>query len=136
MDPQRIGGFAAGLGGPESHTAIMARALGLPAALAVAGLLGHIDPGDTVVVDGTAGTVVISPDGKTVARYEEEREALEREQRQLARLKRLPAVTRDDVEIVLQANLELPPELGHALAAGAPGPGLRRTPVPYTNPQD
>src|SRR6266853_6021095 len=121
MDPRRIGGFAAEFGGPESHTAIMARALGLPAVLGVAGLLGHIDPGDTVVVDGSAGTVVINPDGKTVARYEEEREALEREQRQLSRLKRLPAVTRDDVEIVLQANLELPRELDQALAAGAQG---------------
>src|ERR1700719_1388268 len=107
MDPQHIAGFAAVLGGPESHTAIMARALGLPAVLGVAGVLGHIDPGDTVVVDGAAGTVVINPDGKTVAHYEEEREALEREERQLARLKRLPAVTRDEVEIVLQANLEL-----------------------------
>src|SRR5713226_2872056 len=136
MDPQRIAGFAAVLGGPESHTAIMARALGLPAVLGVAGLLGHIDPGDTVVVDGSAGTVVINPDGKTVARYEEEREALEREQRQLSRLKRLPAVTRDDVEIVLQANLELPRELDQALAAGAQGLGLVRTEFLYMNRED
>ena len=136
MDPQRIAGFAAVLGGPESHTAIMARALGLPAVLGVAGLLGHIDPGDTVVVDGTAGTVVINPDGKTVARYEEERRALEREQRQLARLKRLPAVTRDDVEIVLQANLELPRELGQAVSAGAQGLGLVRTEFLYMNRED
>ena len=136
MDPQRIAGFAAVLGGPESHTAIMARALGLPAVLGVAGLLGHIDPGDTVVVDGAAGTVVINPDGKTVAHYEEEREALEREERQLARLKRLPAVTRDEVEIVLQANLELPRELGQALAAGAQGLGLVRTEFLYMNRED
>ncbi|HYM03487.1 MAG TPA: phosphoenolpyruvate-utilizing N-terminal domain-containing protein, partial [Stellaceae bacterium] len=52
MDPRRIAGFATVLGGAESHTAIMARALGLPAVLGVAGLLGHIDPGDTVIVDG------------------------------------------------------------------------------------
>src|SRR5260221_617933 len=106
MDPQRIAGFAAVLGGPESHTAIMARALGLPAVLGVAGLLGHIDPGDTGGVDGTAGNVVISPDGKTVARYEEEREALQREQRHLAPLKRLPAGARADREILLQAHLQ------------------------------
>ncbi|HKW54588.1 MAG TPA: phosphoenolpyruvate--protein phosphotransferase [Stellaceae bacterium] len=136
MDPQRIAGFAAVLGGPESHTAIMARALGLPAVLGVAGLLGHIDPGDTVVVDGTAGTVVINPDSNTVAHYEEERQALAREQRQLARLKRLPAVTRDEVEIVLQANLELPRELGQAVAAGAQGLGLVRTEFLYMNRED
>ncbi len=136
MDPQRIAGFAAVLGGPESHTAIMARALGLPAVLGVAGLLGHIDAGDTVVVDGTTGTVVINPAAETVARYESERESLERERRQLARLKRLPAVTRDGVEIVLQANLELPRELDQALAAGAQGLGLVRTEFLYMNRED
>ncbi|HEX6841727.1 MAG TPA: phosphoenolpyruvate--protein phosphotransferase [Stellaceae bacterium] len=136
MDPKRIAGFAAVLGGPESHTAIMARALGLPAVLGVAGLLGHIDPGDTVVVDGSTGTVVINPDSKTIERYEEERHALEREQRQLARLKRLPAVTRDEVEIVLQANLELPREVAQAVAAGAQGLGLVRTEFLYMNRED
>ncbi len=136
MDPQRIAGFAAVLGGPESHTALMARALGLPAVLGVAGLLGHIDAGDTVVVDGTTGTVVINPAPETVERYESERESLERERRQLARLKRLPAVTRDGVEIVLQANLELPRELDQALAAGAQGLGLVRTEFLYMNRED
>ena len=136
MDPKRIAGFAAVLGGPESHTAIMARALGLPAVLGVAGLLGHIDPGDAVVVDGTMGTVVINPARETIARYESEQESLERERRQLARLKRLPAVTRDGVEITLQANLELPRELSQALAAGAQGLGLVRTEFLYMNRAD
>jgi phosphotransferase system enzyme I (PtsI) len=80
--------------------------------------------------------VVVNPDDKTVARYEEERAALEREQRQLARLKRLPAVTRDEVEIVLQGNLELPRELGQAVAAGAQGLGLVRTEFLYMNRED
>jgi phosphotransferase system enzyme I (PtsI) len=136
MDPQRVAGFAAVLGGAESHTAIMARALGLPAVLGVAGLLGHIDPGDTVVVDGTGGTVVINPRRETVAHYESEQELIERERRQLARLKRLPAVTRDEVEITLQANLELARELDQALAAGAQGLGLVRTEFLYMNRED
>jgi phosphotransferase system enzyme I (PtsI) len=136
MDPQRVAGFAAVLGGAESHTAIMARALGLPAVLGVAGLLGHIDPGDTVVVDGTGGTVVINPRRETVVHYESEQELIERERRQLARLKRLPAVTRDEVEITLQANLELARELDQALAAGAQGLGLVRTEFLYMNRED
>jgi phosphoenolpyruvate-protein phosphotransferase (PTS system enzyme I) len=136
MDPKRIAGFAAVLGGAESHTAIMARALGLPAVLGVAGLLGEIDAGAMVVVDGTSGTVVINPARETVARYEGQREVLELERRQLARLKRLPAVTRDDVEIVLQANLELPRELEQATAAGAAGIGLVRTEFLYMNRED
>lgn len=136
MDPRRIAGFAAVLGGAESHTAIMARALGLPAVLGVAGLLGHIDPGDMVVVDGDGGTVIINPGPDTVARYEERREAILREQRQLSRLKRLPAVTRDGVEITLEANLELPRELDQAVAAGAVGLGLVRTEFLYMNRED
>jgi phosphoenolpyruvate-protein phosphotransferase (PTS system enzyme I) len=136
MDPRRIVGFAAVLGGPEGHTAIMARALGLPAVLGVAGLLSDIDPGDTVVIDGTQGTVVLNPRRETVARYEEQQASIEREERQLARLKRLPAVTRDEVDITLQANLELPRELGQALAAGAAGLGLVRTEFLYMNRED
>jgi phosphoenolpyruvate-protein phosphotransferase (PTS system enzyme I) len=136
MDPRRIVGFAAVLGGPESHTAIMARALGLPAVLGVAGLLSDIDPGDTVVIDGTQGIVVLNPRRETVARYEEQQASLEREERQLARLKRLPAVTRDEVDITLQANLELPRELGQAVTAGAAGLGLVRTEFLYMNRED
>jgi len=136
MDPRRIAGFATVLGGRESHTAIMARALGLPAVLGVAGLLEHIDPGDIIVVDGISGTVVVNPKRETLERYEEQREVLQRERRQLARLKRLPAVTRDEVEITLQANLELPRELDQALAAGAAGLGLVRTEFLYMNRED
>jgi phosphotransferase system enzyme I (PtsI) len=136
MDPRRIAGFATVLGGRESHTAIMARALGLPAVLGVAGLLEHIDPGDIIVVDGTSGTVVVNPKRETLERYEERREVLQRERRQLARLKRLPALTRDEVEITLQANLELPRELDQALAAGAAGLGLVRTEFLYMNRED
>jgi phosphoenolpyruvate-protein phosphotransferase (PTS system enzyme I) len=136
MDPRRIAGFAAVLGGPEGHTAIMARALELPAVLGVAGLLGHIDAGDTVVVDGTDGTVVINPKRETIQRYEARQETLERAERQLGRLRRLPAVTRDEVEITLEANLELPRELEQALAAGAQGLGLVRTEFLYMNRED
>ncbi len=136
MDPRRIAGLAAVLGGPEGHTAIMARALALPAVLGVAGLLGQIDPGDVVVVDGTSGTVIVNPKRETIQRYEAQQETLEREERQLARLKRLPAVTLDEVEIALQANLELPRELEQALTAGAAGLGLVRTEFLYMNRED
>ncbi len=136
MDPQRIAGFATVLGGAQSHTAIMARALALPAVIGVAGLLGGIDSDDTVIIDGSTGTIIINPAPETITRYTERREALEREQRQFARLKRLPAVTRDSVEIALQANLELPRELDQALAAGAVGLGLLRTEFLYMNRSD
>ncbi len=69
MDPQRIAGFAAQFGGADSHTAIVARAIGMPAVLAVPDLLEHARAG-MVVVDGGEGTVVIDPTAETVADYE------------------------------------------------------------------
>ena len=136
MDPRRVAGFAAVLGGSESHTAIMARALGLPAVLAVAGLFGQVQQGDAVVIDGSAGTVVLNPTAATIERYEERREEFRKEQRQLARLKRVPAVTRDGEEVTLEANLELPRELEQAISAGAQGLGLVRTEFLYMNRDD
>ncbi|HKX08077.1 MAG TPA: phosphoenolpyruvate--protein phosphotransferase [Stellaceae bacterium] len=136
MDPRRVAGFAAVLGGSESHTAIMARALGLPAVLAVAGLFGEVQPGDAVVIDGSTGTVVLNPTAATIDRYEERQDEFRKEQRQLARLKRVPAVTRDGEEITLEANLELPREIEQAVAAGAQGVGLVRTEFLYMNRDD
>src|SRR2546421_1858735 len=65
MDPQHIAGFATEFGGVEGHTAIVARALGLPAVLAVPGLLEHAAADDRVVIDGTEGTVIIGPCAQT-----------------------------------------------------------------------
>src|SRR5436853_2453489 len=71
MDPRRIGGFATEFGGSDSHTAIMARALGLPAVLGVPGLLARARPDARLVVDGSAGTVIIDPSPETVEDYQE-----------------------------------------------------------------
>src|SRR5271167_2404385 len=136
IDPQRVAGFATVFGGAESHTAIVARALGLPAVLAVPGLLDHARADDTVVIDGGEGIVIIDPCPETIAEYEARRDAFERERRHLARLRKLPAVTRDGVEIILEANLELPVELPHALANGAMGLGLVRSEFLYMNRDD
>jgi phosphotransferase system enzyme I (PtsI) len=136
LDPRRIAGFATTLGGAQGHTAIMARALNLPAVLGIAGLLTDVDSGDTILIDGTAGVVVLNPQPDTVAEFIARRDALEREQRRLQRTRRLPAVTQDGVEILLQANLELPRELDQALAAGAQGIGLVRTEFLFMNRDD
>src|SRR5436305_1403579 len=136
MDPRRIGGFAAEFGGPESHTAIMARSLGLPAVLGVPGLLDGADAPSQVVVDGSAGTVILDPSAETIEAYREKRQDFARERRHLGRLRRVPAVTRDGIEIRLEGNLELPVELEQALANGAMGLGLVRTEVLYMNRED
>jgi phosphotransferase system enzyme I (PtsI) len=136
MDPEHLAGFCTVLGGAEGHTAIMARAMGLPAVLGVAGLVGQIRPGDAVVVDGSAGRVIVRPNPATLDGYERRRLSFLREQRQLARLARLPAVTRDGVEVTLEANIELPREIEMARAVGAHGIGLLRTEFMFMNRDD
>ena len=133
MDPRRVGGFACVLGGAESHTAIMARSLGLPAVLGVAGLLEGVVPGETVIVDGSDGLVILRPTAKRLAEYQRRQEAMEREARALVRLRTRPAVTRDGVTVALQANLELPREVSQARSSGAEGVGLLRTEFLYMN---
>src|SRR3954453_20733712 len=136
MEPRRIGGLAAEFGGREGHTAILARALGLPAVLAVPALLDWARAGAPVLIDGTEGVVIIDPRPETVEEYRARREELTRERRALTRLRRMPAVTRDGVEIVLEANLELPVELEHAIANGAMGLGLVRSEFLYMNREE
>jgi phosphoenolpyruvate-protein phosphotransferase (PTS system enzyme I) len=136
LDPKRIGGFATELGGPQGHTAIMARSLGLPAVVGVPGLSKRVLEGDTVIVDGASGTLTVAPDPETVAAAKRRRTTLRRERRTLAKLRDLPAVTRDGVAVSLRANLELPGELGAALESGAEGIGLLRTEFLYMNRSD
>ena len=136
MDPAHVGGFATAIGGSESHTAIMARSLGLPAVLGLAQLVLEVQVGDIVIIDGSAGRVIIRPKPATLSAYRERRMEFERAQRQLASLRRLPAVTRDGTAVTLMANVELPREAELAVAAGAEGVGLLRTEFLYMNRAD
>ena len=136
MDPALVGGFATAVGGAESHTAIMARSLGLPAVLGTGPLAGAVRTGDPVIVDGSAGRLILHPKPATLEDYERRRGELAEGQRQLAGLKRLPAVTRDGTAIALLANLELPRELELAIAGGAEGVGLLRTEFLFMNRPD
>ena len=136
MDPRRIGGFAAVFGGPENHSAIMARALGLPAVMGVTSLITRARHDATVIIDGSEGAVILDPAPATLDAYRQRQEAHAREHRHLTRLRRLAAVTRDGVEIRLEANLELPIELDQALANGAMGLGLVRTEFLFLNRDD
>ncbi len=136
MDPRQNRGFASVLGGAEGHTAIMARSLGLPAVLGVTGLTGGVHNGDTVVIDGSGGRVIVNPTARCLADYRRRRQQLAREARSLARLRNVRAVTRDGTEINLQANLELPRELDLARDAGAEGIGLLRTEFLFMNRDD
>ena len=136
LDPKRIHGFATELGGAESHTAIMARSLALPAVLGLAGLSTAVRTGDTIIVDGAGGRIFVNPTPSRLEEFHRRQLDLEKTERVLARLKKLPAVTRDGQRIGMLANLELPRELGMALAAGAEGVGLLRSEFLYMNRVD
>ncbi|MGH6929235.1 MAG: phosphoenolpyruvate--protein phosphotransferase, partial [Dongiaceae bacterium] len=118
------------------HTAIMARSLGLPAVLGLADLVGAVRNGDAVIVDGSKGRVIARPKPSTLEEYERRRGEFARAERQLAGLRRLPAVTRDGTAVSLLANLELPRETEAALAGGAEGVGLLRTEFLFMNRPD
>lgn len=136
FDPRRIAGFASVLGGAEGHTAIMARSLGLPAVLGVAGLLTGVRNGTTVVIDGVQGRVLIDPEPAVLEEYRcrQAERAMERER--LKGLRGLPAITGDGVPISLMANLELPRDMDTALDHGAQGIGLLRTEFLFMNRED
>lgn len=136
LDPRSVAGIATVLGGAESHTAIMARSLGLPAVLGVAGLMKAARTGETVIVDGPQGRVIVNPTPKTLTAYRKKRADHLRTRRALARLKDVPAITRDGARILLQANIELPSEVDSVLASGAEGIGLLRSEFLYMNRDD
>ncbi|HEX2581133.1 MAG TPA: phosphoenolpyruvate--protein phosphotransferase [Dongiaceae bacterium] len=136
MNPKTIAGFATSLGGRESHTAIMARSLGIPAVLGIPDLVARAESGDAIILDGQQGVAILRPSGQRVLEYRKKRAELEKYDKQLARLRRLPAVTRDGQRVGLLANIELPREAETALSAGAEGVGLLRTEYLYMNRGD
>ena len=133
LDPARLAGVATEEGGADGHTAVMLRALGVPTVLGVPGLSEAARPGDIIVVDGTAGSVILHPTAATLAQARKLVTAFAREQQRLGKLRRLPAVTEDGEQVELQANFELPAELPLIAQAGAAGIGLLRSEFLFMN---
>lgn len=133
IDPEHVVGIAAQMGGPQGHTAILARALGLPAVLGAAGLMEAVRSGDPILVDGELGQIVVHPTPVALQEYRRRRGERQEEERALRKLAGQPAVTRDGVSISLQANVELPMEMEHVIEAGAAGIGLLRTEFMFMN---
>jgi phosphoenolpyruvate-protein phosphotransferase len=133
LDPSRLAGVATDEGGSDGHTAIMLRALGVPAVLGAAGLSQAVWPGDLMVVDGAAGTVVINPSPATLVAARRAVTAFARVRQKLALLRRLPSITNDGQPVELQANLEIPAELPLIAQSGAAGIGLLRSEFLFMN---
>ncbi len=133
LEPSRVAGVVAEEGGADGHTAVMLRALGLPAVLGAAGAAHAIRAGETVVVDGRSGRVVRNPSAATLADARRAVTKYARERQRYAKLRRLPAETLDGEAVELQANLELPIELPLIAQSGAIGIGLLRTEFLFMN---
>ena len=120
-------GFVTDLGGQNSHTAIVARSLDIPAAVGMATASSLIAEDDWLIIDGDAGIVIVDPAPLVLEHYRESQNQLMRERKKLGKLRKTPAVTRDGTHIHLLANIELPEDCAGALDAGAVGVGLFRS---------
>ena len=120
-------GFVTDLGGQNSHTAIVARSLDIPAAVGMSNASALIAEDDWIIIDGDAGIVIVDPAPVVLEQYRDAQAKLMRERKKLGKLKKTPAITRDGTFIHLLANIELPDDCAGALDAGAVGVGLFRS---------
>ncbi|MFO0428334.1 MAG: phosphoenolpyruvate--protein phosphotransferase [Planctomyces sp.] len=127
LDTRYVLGFATEVGGHTSHTAILAGALEIPAVVGLGRFLAGISGGETVIMDGDHGQVIIDPDAATIARVRDTQARSLRVSERLELLESLPAETPDGQRVRLLGNIEFPEEVQHGIRRGADGIGLYRT---------
>ncbi len=127
MHKEKVIGFATDMGTKTSHTAIMARALEIPAVVGLKDITQEAQAFDTLIVDGSHGSVIINPDRETLTKYRKDRESFEVFEHELVKLRNLPAQTLDGHRIILAANIEVPDEIKYVKEHGGEGIGLYRT---------
>lgn len=132
----RFAAFITDVGGATSHTAILARSLNIPSIVALHHARDLIRDNELIIVDGSQGVVIVSPDKDTLSEYKLRQEGWELEQQKLKRIKLTKAVTLDGTVIELYANIEIPEDVAQAKAAGATGVGLYRTEFLFMNRRD
>ncbi|MEY4591940.1 MAG: phosphoenolpyruvate--protein phosphotransferase [Pseudomonadota bacterium] len=123
----RFASFVTDVGGATSHTAILARSLAIPAIVGVSNARALIREGETLIVDGVRGVLIVNPDQQILQEYRLRKNSLELEKSKLKRLLTAPSATLDEVPVSLLANIELPGDVDGALKGGADGIGLFRT---------
>jgi len=136
MHRERVIAMVTEVGGPTSHTSIMARALEIPAVAGVADITTLVTDGCELIVDGSAGEVIIEPTETTIQTYRARMAEAQAAKARLIQLRDMPAVTSDGVRVRLLANIEIPEEAAGAMQKGAEGIGLYRTEFFFMNRQD
>ena len=133
MHRSHVLGFATEAGSPTSHTAILARSLGIPAVVGLHDVHSHVRADDMVLLDGAAGVLIVNPARETIATYESAGRRRARVDSQLFALREGEAVTRDGQRVVVAANIEFAEEIDTVMDQGAEGVGLYRTEFLFLN---
>ncbi|MBN2584671.1 MAG: phosphoenolpyruvate--protein phosphotransferase [Planctomycetes bacterium] len=136
LDRTMVLAFATDVGGRTSHTAIVARAMGIPAVVGLQTVSTDSNGGDDIIIDGNRGLVIIDPDEETVQRYKTYMQQAQQLESDLTLLRDLPAVTKDGHEVTLYGNIEFPQEVESCLHRGATGIGLYRTEFLYLDREE
>ena len=127
IKPGQVAGLAMDTGGRTSHVAILARSLQIPLVSGLRNFAALVKAGDTVIVDGSSGQVVINPNQDDIKEFHARQEVFERQRRELFTMRQLEPMTRDGKYITLHANIELPSESEKVTDFGATGIGLYRS---------
>jgi len=133
MRKDKILGFATDAGSRTSHTAILARSLGIPAAVGLENITAAVKTGDVVILDGIHGVVIVDPDEETFLDYLKKQRRYKYFEQELENIKDLPAETLDGRLILLEGNIELPEEVASVADHGGSGIGLYRTEFLFMN---
>jgi phosphotransferase system enzyme I (PtsI) len=131
-----FGGFITDVGGVTSHTAIVARSLGIPAIVGLHHAFQTISERELIIVDGVMGVVIVNPDPVVLEEFRRRQSQLDLEREKLKRLKSTKATTLDGTPVELYANIELPEDVTEVLEAGAEGVGLFRSEFMFLNRKD
>ncbi|AMY05172.1 phosphoenolpyruvate--protein phosphotransferase [Staphylococcus condimenti] len=131
LNKEYVQGFVTNIGGRTSHSAIMSRSLEIPAVVGTKSITEEVEAGDTVIVDGMTGDVLINPSDEVIAEYQEKRENFFKDKQELQKLRDADSVTADGHHVELAANIGTPNDLPGVIENGAEGIGLYRTEFLY-----
>ncbi len=131
MDSSKVLAFVTQEGSKSSHSAILARTMGIPAVVGLAGSFSELQDGGEVIVDGSQGEVIINPDDEVLAQYREKQLEFEKHQQELKQIKGTKAITKNGVEIEINANIGHPSDVEMVLENDADGIGLFRSEFLY-----
>jgi phosphotransferase system enzyme I (PtsI) len=133
MDKEKVIGFIIEIGGRTSHTAIMARTLGIPAIVGVGNIIEFVENGDTIMFDGDNGEIIINPEEEEIEKYRVQIKQNEKIKTKLNQLKGCESVSEDGIKVELAANIGTPDDIESVIEYDGEGVGLFRSEFLYMN---